>query len=347
VKNRKNKKWKAYLTTTLWILFVIAVSTLIGILHNGAYLFSSLSYYIKITSLGCAYGFAFMFGHKIIDSYTKKLNWTKNLKRANVISLLLLIIYGIIVCIMVPYTYDRFVWHMSGESLFIDVSVKALMGMVLDLTFISIYYSTYLTRYWKKSIEANEELKRENLLANYEALKNQVNPHFLFNSLNTLSGVVEQKPELATDFIKKLSDIYRYVLEQSDKEIVLLQDEMKFVEDYIFLSKMRFGDALIFNTNLPANNAIQIAPLGLQMLVENAVKHNVIADEMPLKIYIGMEEGFVMVKNNIQKKKTVIPDNEPLGLDNLKKRYEYLSDKSIEIIESQSEFIVKLPIIEM
>jgi sensor histidine kinase YesM len=346
MKKLNNKKWKLRLATAMWILFVITVATLLGILHNGAKLFSSFSYYIKITSLGCAYGFAFMFGHKLIDSYIKKLNWTKNLKRANVISLLMYIIYGIIVCISVPYIYDRIAWNMTGESLFIDVSVKALMGMVLDLTFISIYYSTYLTKYWKKSVEANEELKRENLLAKYEALKNQVNPHFLFNSLNTLSGVVEQKPELATEFIKKLSDIYRYVLEQSDKELISINDEMKFVKDYIFLSKMRFGEALIFLSNLPANHTFQIVPLGLQMLVENAIKHNIVADDMPLKIEIGIADGFVLLKNNIQTKTTIVSDKKPQGLENLKKRYEYLSDLSIEIIESENEFIVKLPIIK-
>jgi two-component system LytT family sensor kinase len=107
-----------------------------------------------------------------------------------------------------------------------------------------LYYSTFIANNWIKSIEKNEELKRENLLAKYEALKNQVNPHFLFNNLNTLSGMVEQKPELATAFIKKLSDIYRYVLEQNDKELVSIKDEMKFVDDYIFLSKMRFGEGL-------------------------------------------------------------------------------------------------------
>src|SRR4030043_2135004 len=160
---------------------------------------------------------------------------------------------------------------MTGKSLFIDVSIKALICISLEMTFIAIYYSTYLTKYWQESIEANEELKRENLLATYEALKNQVNPHFLFNSLNTLSGVVEQKPELAPDFIKKLSDIYRYVLEQNDKELVSINDELKFVEDYIFLSQMRFGKGLIFKSCLTKNKSLLVIPLGLQMLVENAI----------------------------------------------------------------------------
>ena len=127
------------------------------------------------------------------------------------------------------------------------------MTTVISLIIFYFYNTNLISNNWIKSIEKNEELKRENLLAKYEALKNQVNPHFLFNSLNTLSGLVEQKPELATDFIKKLSDIYRYVLEQNDKELVSINDEMKFVEDYIFLSKMRFGKALMFNSRLSTN----------------------------------------------------------------------------------------------
>jgi two-component sensor histidine kinase len=341
----KNKKRKAYFITIMWMLFFIIIPPIVGYLFKGPKIFSSFSYYITYTSIGYAYGIAFGVGNRLIGKYTEKLDWAKNPKRANLISFLLLIGYGIIVSIMVPYTIDRFLWGMKGKDVFYDVSAKAFITIVLDLIVTYFYYSTYITNHWIKSIEKNEELKRENLLAKYEALKNQVNPHFLFNNLNTLSGMVEQKHELATDFIKKLSDIYRYVLEQNEKELVSINEEMKFVEDYIFLSKMRFGEALMFNSHLPANNNIQIAPLGLQMLVENAIKHNIISDDMPLKIEISMEEGFIMVRNNTQKKKTVISNNEPLGLDNLKKRYAYLSDSSMEIIKSDGEFIVKLPII--
>jgi LytS/YehU family sensor histidine kinase len=136
------------------------------------------------------------------------------------------------------------------------------------------------------------------------------------------------------------------VLEQSDKEMVSINNELKFVEDYIFLSKLRFGDALIFNSNLPANFTIQIVPLGLQMLVENAIKHNVISDDKPLKIEISIEDDYIIVKNNIQQKNTIISDKEPIGLDNLKKRYSYHSLLSMEVIQSEHEFKVKLPIIK-
>ena len=340
-----NNKTSLY-NIVIWIVLIFAISTTIAYSFNGAKLFSSFLNYLKFTSFGWGLGFSFWIGHSIIGYYTeKKLDWTKNLKRSNVITLSLYIIYGIIVAFTVSYMFGYYVLENRGEVLHIDAILKAFFLIIMDLIFIAIYYSTYLTKFWKKAIESNEELKRENLLAKFETLKNQVNPHFLFNSLNTLSGVVEQKPELATGFIKKLSDIYRYVLEQSDKELVLLNDEMKFVEDYIFLSRMRFGDALNFKADIPKNN-IQLVPLGLQMLVENAIKHNIITDDMPLNIEIAINEQHLVVKNNIQKKKTIIADKEPMGLDNLKNRYKYLSNLKLEVIETNEEFIVKLPYIK-
>jgi hypothetical protein len=329
----------------LWVLIFIVTPPIIGYLLQGPKIFSSFSYYFTYTSIGYAYGIAFGLGNWLIGRYTKNLDWAGNPKRTNLINFFIYIGYGIIMSIMIPYIVDRFLWGMTGKEVFYDVWAKAFITIVLDLIVFYLYYSTFIADNWMKSIENNEELKRENLLAKYEALKNQVNPHFLFNSLNTLSGVVEQNPEQATNFIKKLSDIYRYVLEQNDKELVSLIDEMKFVEDYLFLSKMRFGEALIFNMNLPANHTIQIVPLGLQMLVENAIKHNIIADDMPLKIEIEIEDGFVIVRNNLQKKTTIVLGKEPLGLENLKKRYAYLSGASVKVIESDSKFIVKLPII--
>lgn len=347
MKNNNNIRRKAILKNIMWILINLAIATIVGLFFQGFRLFSSFLHYIKFTSIGWGLGFAFQWGHFLIGYYTeKKLDWTKNLKKANVISLSLYITYGIIVSLTASYLFGIFVLENTGRDLHIDALLKALMIMFLYSIFIAIFYSTYLTKYWKKAIEKNEELKRENLLAKYEALKNQVNPHFLFNSLNTLSGIVEKKPELATDFIKKLSDIYRYVLEQSDKELVSIHNEMKFVEDFIFLSKMRFGESLVFNSDLSASNNILIVPLGLQMLIENAIKHNIIYDKKPLKIEMEIEKGFVVVKNNLQKKNTICSGKEPLGMENLKKRYTYLSNAPVEVIESDNTFIVKLPIIE-
>lgn len=341
-----NRKRTTYLKTILWVLFIAITPAIIAYLIKGPKIFSSFSFYFTYTSIGYAYGTVFPIGNMLIGKYFKKLDWAKNPKRTNLITFAVFMGYAIIMGITIPYLIDRFLWDMSGISVLYDVSVKAFIITVISLVIFYFYNTTLISNNWIKSIEKNEELKRENLLAKYEALKNQVNPHFLFNNLNTLSGMVEQKSELVTDFIRKLSDIYRYVLEQNNKELVSINDELKFVDDYIFLSKMRFGEGLIFNSNITKGQTFQVIPLGIQMLVENAIKHNITSDDMPLKIEIGTEDNFVIVRNNLQKKKTIVSDKEPLGLENLKKRYAYFSSVPVEVIESESNFIVKLPIIK-
>ncbi len=329
-----------------WIISIIVLTPVIGYLIQGPKIFSSVSYYFTYASIGYAYGIIMPIGNTLIGKYFEKLDWSKNPKRTNLITFTIFMGYGISMGIAIPYTIDRFLWGMSGKEVFYDVSAKAFMVTVISLVIFYFYNTNLISNNWIKSIEKNEELKRENLQAKYEALKNQVNPHFLFNSLNTLSGLVEQKPEFATDFIKKLSDIYRYVLEQNNKELVSIKDEMEFVEDYIFLSQMRFGKGLLFNTQIKNFGNMQVVPLGLQMLIENAMKHNAISDDMPLKIEMKIEDGFLVVTNNIQGKRIISSATKPLGLENIKKRYAYLSGISVEVIKSESEFIVKLPVIE-
>jgi len=344
MKTINNKKRKVEII--LFIVIMLISPIIVSILIQGYNIFSSFHHFIKYTSIGWTLGFTGWIGNSTIKYYTvKKLDWTKNPKKANTISLLMYIVFGLIYCPLIPYLYDIW-WEVSPSEIRFDVFVKGLMIFSLHLIFVLMFYSTQLSNHWMKSIRRNEELKRENLQAKYEVLKNKVNPHFLFNSLNTLSSVIERKPALGSDFVKKLSDIYRYVLEQSDKELVSLDVEMKFVEDYIFLSKKRFGNALTFHSTIPGNTEIQVVPLGLQTLVENAIKHNIISDDMPLHIEVGMEDDFIVLKNNIQKKNIIMPDRKPHGLENLRNRYTYHTDLLIEITESDEFFTVKLPIIK-
>lgn len=338
-----NKNKKGIL---LWIILFIVTPPIVGYLFKGPEIFSSVSYYFIQTSIGYAYGIFLPIGNKLIGKYFDKLDWAKNPKRTNLITFAVFMGYALIMGITIPYFVDIFLWGMSGISVFYDVSAKAFIITVGSLIIFYFYNTNLISNNWIKSIKKNEELKRENLQARYEALKNQVDPHFLFNSLNTLTGVVEQKPELATDFIKKLSDIYRYVLEQTDKELVSLNDEMEFVEDYIFLSQMRFGKGLLFDSQIQNFGNMQVVPLGLQMLIENAMKHNALSDDMPLRIEMKIEDGFIVVKNNIREKRIIGSVTKPLGLENIRKRYEYLSGASVEVIKSEYEFIVKLPVIE-
>lgn len=197
---------------------------------------------------------------------------------------------------------------------------------------------------WRQSAVDAEKLKRESVKAQFESLRNQVNPHFLFNSLNALTNLVHQDPDQAVKFIKQLSEVYRYVLDTREKELVPLAEEMKFLDSYFFLQKIRFGDKLKLQNSVQ-DIAGNVAPLALQMLVENAIKHNVISDEQPLTIKIHVHNGSVVVENNLQRKSVIQEPSSGVGLENIKKRYQFLSDKPVMIKDGSVSFAVALPLI--
>ena len=323
---------------------LLVVSTVVTYFFVGNELFTSFPKYLEGIIYGFLVGLTFWLGNSFLGWYTGvRLNWRKNPQRANMITMLGFILFGIVASVMVPFVYYG-VYHKYYEGLLRTVVVNGFINFAVDITFMVVFYSRYLAQFYAKSLQSEQDLKRENLIAKYEALKNQVNPHFLFNSLNTLTGVVEQNPKKAVGFIKKLSDIYRYVIEQQDKEVVTSGEEMKFVNDYYDLAQIRHGKALSLTIHL-SDKVFFVAPLGLQMLVENAIKHNIVSDDKPLHIEIGFSGEYVYVKNNLQRKNVIKKDG-TVGLQNLKNRYQYLSDIPVEIVESESEFMVKLPLIE-
>jgi LytS/YehU family sensor histidine kinase len=154
---------------------------------------------------------------------------------------------------------------------------------------------------------------------------------------------VYEDQDKAAKFIKQLSEVYRYLLETRDREVVTLEEEKKFLNSYLFLQQIRFGDKLKFTISLTREQSM-IPPLVLQMLVENAIKHNVISEENPLSIHIFVEGDFIVVENNVQRKSGQIEDSTGVGLDNIYKRYEFLTDKKVIVVEGE-KFIVKLPLI--
>lgn len=324
---------------------IILIPVCINLIFGDFDQFKSFRQFIDEISYGFMLGALFWLGNWFIGRFTgKKLNWRKNPQKANLISLLSFIIWGMIVSLSMPYIFFNFVWEVPEDRILTYIISNAFMCISVDLIIISIFYSNYIVHYWGESIKNEEELKRENLIARYEALKNQVNPHFLFNTLNTLTGIVEQDPEKGSVFIRKLSDIYRYVLEQKDKELIPVNEELKFVDDYVYLSKIRYGEGLNVEINISDDHTL-IVPLGLQMLIENAIKHNIISDDKPLSVEIGNDEQYIYVKNTLQRKSSVESNNK-VGLENLVKRYEYISDRSVQIIETETEFEVKLPLLK-
>jgi len=197
---------------------------------------------------------------------------------------------------------------------------------------------------WKEALVEAERLKKEQISARYEALKSQVNPHFLFNSLNVLASLVHKDAEQAEQFIRRLSTVYRYILESREQEVVPLAEELTILHAYLFLMETRFGASLQTDIRLPEPANGQVAPLTLQMLVENALKHNEASKSHPLRIEIYAENGYITVRNNLQPK-NALPESTGIGLENISARYQILSGKPVLISDNDGHFSVKIPLI--
>jgi two-component system LytT family sensor kinase len=197
---------------------------------------------------------------------------------------------------------------------------------------------------WQDALKREQKLREENLIFQNETLKNQVNPHFLFNSLNTLSALVSTNPETAEKFINRLASVYRYILENSRKDKVPLQSELEFIRDYFELHKIRDGEKILLKTDAPEPGKYEILPVSLQILVENAIKHNMATRENPLFISIYIENKSVIVRNNLQKMGVQLQSTK-IGLRNLAERVRLTTGSELIIEETNSEFIVKIPLI--
>lgn len=206
-------------------------------------------------------------------------------------------------------------------------------------------YMIHLLRKSQQVLVENQQLRTENLVNQYEALKNQLNPHMLFNSLNTLRSLIRETPDKAQDYLQELSRVLRYTLQENECQSVTLREEMEFVSAYIFLLKMRYEDNLEFDIRIDeAAGARQLPPMSVQLLIENAVKHNEISNRHPLVIRVFTEGNRLTVSNPVQRKLTASGGLQ-IGLANLAKRYNLLFKEEIEVREENNTFIVTIPLI--
>ena len=236
--------------------------------------------------------------------------------------------------------------HFNDFSQFFDVLFNIemkgfIMATLAGFTFGAVFFF-YVQ--WAEAIDRVQKLREEKLIFQYETLKSQVNPHFLFNSLNTLLSLVRTEPELSEKFVQKLSSIYRYTLENREKELVPISAELDFVNDYFYLQKIRDNEKIEMKTELNISKNALIVPVSLQLLVENALKHNTSTRKQPLEIVIH-NEGIdkLVVRNNLQVK-TQLADSSKIGLKNLNERCRLILNREIEILETTDEFIVKVPV---
>ena len=236
------------------------------------------------------------------------------------------------------------------KSVFIKLSDQILTTLyyIIILVIIPAFteFALFLLNKWKLNIAEMERYKKENAEYKFETLRTQLNPHFLFNSFNTLSSLIFEDQQKAANFIRDLSDVYRYVLENKSRDTILLSEEVRFIKSFVYLYQLRFDNKLSVVIQISDDLLHKlIAPMTLQLLVENAIKHNIISQKKPLEITItSNQDASIVVKNNLQKKNTEVISSE-IGLKNIISRYAYLTGRPVEITENENEFVVKVPLI--
>jgi hypothetical protein len=255
---------------------------------------------------------------------------------------LAVLVYVFVITSIIDYGYCYYILGKDSPPFLKGFKIGLIPTFIVTL----IYESVFFFESWKENVKKTEALARENVQSQLETLKNQLDPHFLFNSLNTLASLIDDENKSAQAYLDRLSDVYRYVLVNRDKNTVTLEEEMQFLDAYIYLNKVRFRENLQVEKQISAQGyQQQVAPLSLQMLIENAIKHNIISKDKPLKIIISEDkEGYLQVQNNIQEKRT-FEKSTKVGLQNIINRYQLLSDKQVEIIRNSDFFKVRIPLL--
>ncbi|MBL4710009.1 MAG: sensor histidine kinase [Flavobacteriales bacterium] len=280
------------------------------------------------------------------DFLTKKISWTEKPLLRAVAGIAGLVVYSLLAFSVVHVMMSFIMLDASIMESIKWLGVNAIKYVLIFSGSIGLVVHTiWFFMNWKESKIEAEKLRAEMKTYQYDALRNQINPHFLFNSFNVLSELVYEDQDLAVKFIRQLSDLYRYVLDSKDLELVSLQDEIDFIKKFSFLLQTRFEKNLEIDIRVEAAHDELIVPMSLQLLLENAVKHNEISNEYPLKVDIHRNADSIQVKNSL-KKKTNPESSTKTGLQNIIKRYKYLSEKKILIEETKDEFIVEIPVLK-
>lgn len=225
--------------------------------------------------------------------------------------------------------------------------VTNVYGAFIFVPVFSIYFSLHFLRHWRQSELEAEKIQKENMRSQLTLLQSKLDPHFLFNNLNILSALMDSDIEKSKLFVDKFADVYRGLLQRTD-ELTPLSQELEFIDSYLFLLRTRFEDHIIVTQNIkPSGKSAMIPPLTLQLLVENAVKHNRVSDTQPLAIqFLQIEDDYLIVSNTLNQN-DYSENREGSGLKNIQGRYAYFTDKPVRIVKSDSHFEVHIPLLEI
>jgi len=326
----------------LGVLFRFSLDMIYSLMYRNYPLFQPLMLYL-LTILVVAISLELIYFIKV--QYDRKLPWEGNPYKRFLLQWLsglgVGIFFGMIVRWLYLVIFNRFTYIALVDEI---ILLAFIIVVITILTVVEL--SVFLLEKWRFSLAELERFKKENAEFQFESLRSQVNPHFLFNSLNTLASLIYSDKEKAEIFIRELSDVYRYVLDNRGKELIQLNRELQVARSYLFLLGLRFEKNLEVKWEIDDEaDRKMIAPLTLQLLIENAVKHNIVSKKKPLTISIQALDKLLIVKNNLQRK-DIKEYSSKLGLKNIQSRYGFLSAGEVEVIETDSEFIVKVPLID-
>ncbi len=335
---RYERRSNLLLTYGTIILFVV-----LGYLVRSAKYEFGPELQIKLSYVSFVLITLFWEGLRIINNYLNRVMPFESGMASRVIVQLLL---GAVVGLLIRYFIYRFgepYLPFELDELFAAATwvIYAFLPCLVNLGF----FTVHLFDRWKKSLVLAEKLEREKTQVQFDNLKNQLNPHFLFNALTSLNSLIFTDPKLASDFLQQLSKVFRYVLQSREKTTVSVAVELNFIGHYVDLLKTRFCNSLFITFDIDDGELENgIVPVTLQILIENAIKHNVIDESKPLYITVTVKDGYVEVGNNVQRRKRVEESNRQ-GLENLKGLYGFLTQTPLLIVENDQTFLVKVPLI--
>lgn len=335
---------KGIVVALVLFFVIIGIQYFLGrIIKLDSSLLNELLYYIiygiVLSTINSAY----------FDFINQKFNWDSfsTLKKYRII----LGFVGSVFVTLFGIFFIRFTIKVVIEGLSFDYFIKNenkthyLISLIFTIIVSLVFHLIYFYKAYQENKVKEQKIIAGTASAQFESLKNQIDPHFLFNSLNVLSSLIEENPESAQKFTTSLSKVYRYVLEQKDKELVSVAEELKFAKTYMNLLKMRFENSITFE--IPEgfeNEEAKVVPLSLQLLLENCIKHNVVSEVKPLHVKISIENNQLVVTNNLQKKE-VLSNRKGVGLQNIVNRYAILTKRTVLVEENEQEFKIFLPIL--
>ena len=325
------------------ILIGLVISFIFGVTFNRpitTYLWSA-GYSMSIGVPLFANGFLFRWFEK------KFINWIQKPMQSIFAAFGMHMLYSSLVILGVNWFWFVFLIGHKIENFWSENFQTIISEYIAFILIATVLYAKSFFKAWRNEVEQKEKAKSEALALQYKVLQEQVNPHFLFNSLNVLNSLIDFDVEKAKQFTHELSMFYRDVLHFKNLDIIPIQEEIDFVKKYIYLQQIRFGEALQVDILIKEDIQGSVIPLSLQLLVENAIKHNEMSMAAPLKIIIGNAgNNELIVENNLQLKKTQEQSSQT-GLKNLTGRYKYFTGKEIEITQNQQYFRVNLPLIQV